>query len=318
MTLPLPNLDDHTHADLVTEAISLIPVECPEWTDRNPSDTGIILIELLAWLTEMTLYQVNQIPDRNYASFVSLLKGEQWDLPPNMSVAEQQKQLNAEIQSTLLKLRETYRAVTPSDYEKLILEDWNQSRQPEEPKIARVKCLPQRDLENSDVHTFAKGHISLVVVCENLNNRNDLSNYYQNLQKFLDDRKLLTTRLHVVEPTYINVIIETELILEDGAKAEDVKAQAQKSVGEFFDPLRSEQYWQGKGWPFGRGIYRSDLYQLLDNLKGVDYVASLNLKTDQNTSVTEISLTDNQLVTVNLTDSIFTIVVQVGNQQKYV
>jgi hypothetical protein len=311
MTLPLPNLDDHTYADLVTEAISLIPVECPEWTDRNPSDTGIILIELLAWLTEMTLYQVNQIPDRNYASFVSLLKGEQWDLPPNMSVTEQQKQLNTEIQSTLLKLRETYRAVTPSDYEKLILEDWNQSRQPEEPKIARVKCLPQCDLENSDVHTFAKGHISLVVVCDNLNN--NLSNYYQSLQEFLDDRKLLTTRLHVVEPMYVNVTIETELILEDGAKAEDVKAQAQTSVGEFFDPLRSGQYWQGKGWPFGRGIYRSDLYQLLDNLKGVDYVANLNLKTDQNTPVSE-----NQLVAVNLTDSIFTIVVQVGNQQKYV
>jgi hypothetical protein len=320
MTLPLPNLDDRTYADLVAEAISLIPVECPEWTDHNPSDTGIILIELLAWLTEMTLYQVNQIPDRNYASFVSLLKGEQWDLPPNVSGVEQQKQLNAEIQSTLLKLRETYRAVTPSDYEKLILEDWNQSRQPEEPKIARMKCLPQCDLENSDVHTFAKGHISLVVVCDNLNNdlNNNQSNYYQSLQEFLDQRKLLTTRLHVVEPIYINVIIETELILEDGAQAETVKAKAQRSVGEFFDPLRSGQYWQGRGWSFGRGIYRSDLYQLLDNLKGVDYVASLNLKNDQNTSVSEITLTDNQLVAVNLTDSIFKIVVQVGNEQKYV
>ncbi len=326
MTLPLPNLDDRTYADLVTEAISLIPVECPEWTDHNPSDTGIILIELLAWLTEMTLYQVNQIPDHNYVSFVSLLKGEQWDLPANVSVEEQQKQLNAEIQSTLLKLRETYRAVTPSDYEKLILEDWNQTTKPEEPKIARVKCLPHCDLENSDIHTFAKGHISLVVVCDNLNNNlngdlnngNNLSNYYQSLQEFLDQRKLLTTRLHVVEPMYINVIIETELILEDGAQAEDIKAKARKSVGEFFDPLRSGQYWQGKGWTFGRGIYRSDLYQLLDNLKGVDYVASLNLKTDQNTSVSEITLTDNQLINVNLTDSTFTIVVQVGNQEKYV
>lgn len=316
MTLPLPNLDDHSYADLVNEAISLIPVECPEWTNHNPSDTGIILIELLAWLTEMTLYQVNQIPDRNYASFVSLLKGEQWDLPPNVSVAEQQKQLNAEIQSTLLKLRETYRAVTPSDYEKLILEDWNQSRQPEEPKIARVKCLPQCDLENSDIHTFAKGHISLVVVCDRL--KNNMRSYYQGLQEFLDQRKLLTTRLHVVEPMYINVIIETELILEDGAKAEDVKAKAQRSVGEFFDPLRSGQYWQGQGWQFGRGIYRSDLYQLLDNLKGVDYVASLNLKTDKNTCVSEISLTDNQLVAVNLTDSMFKIVVQVGNKKEYV
>lgn len=319
MTLPLPNLDDRTYAELVTEAISLIPVECPEWTDRNPSDTGIILIELLAWLTEMTLYQVNQIPDRNYASFISLLKGEEWNLPINISAAEQQKQLNAEIQSTLLKLREVYRAVTPTDYEKLILEDWNQSRQSTDPKVLRVKCLPQRDLEKSDIHSFAKGHISLVVVCDNLDpNLDNLSNYYQDLQEFLDQRKLLTIRLHVVEPVYVNVIIETELILEDGAKPEDIKDKAQKSVSEFFDPLRSGQYWQGKGWSFGRSVYRSDLYQLLDNLEGVDYVASLNFKTDQNTAVSEIFLTENQLVAVNLAESIFRIVVQVGNQEKYV
>ena len=81
MNLPLPNLDDRTYAEIVEEAISQIPVEYPEWTDHNPTDTGIILIELLAWLTEMTLYQVNQIPDDNYANFVSLLKGKKWNLP---------------------------------------------------------------------------------------------------------------------------------------------------------------------------------------------------------------------------------------------
>jgi hypothetical protein len=53
------NLDDRTYADLVAEAISQIAVEYPEWTDYNPSDTGIILIELLAWLTEMTLYRAD-------------------------------------------------------------------------------------------------------------------------------------------------------------------------------------------------------------------------------------------------------------------
>ena len=159
----------------------------------------------------------------------------------------------------------------------------------------------------------------MVVFCDNLDpNLDNLSNYYQDLQEFLDQRKLLTIRLHVVEPVYVNVIIETELILEDGAKPEDIKDKAQKSVGEFFDPLRSGQYWQGKGWSFGRSVYRSDLYQLFDNLEGVDYVASLNLKTDQNTAVSEIFLTENQLVAVNLAESTFRIVVQVGNQEKYV
>lgn len=70
MSLPLPNLDDRTYADLVEQAISQIPIEYPEWTDHNPTDTGIILIELLAWLTEMVLYRVNQIPDKNIETFL--------------------------------------------------------------------------------------------------------------------------------------------------------------------------------------------------------------------------------------------------------
>ena len=163
MSLPLPNLDDRTYADLVEEAISQISVECPEWTDHNPTDTGIILIELLAWLTEMTLYRVNQIPDENYASFVSLLKGKKWELP-NVSALERRKSLQSEIKQTLLELRRRYRAVTVEDYEQLVLEDWNKSPDSTDLKIARVKGLAQRNLEQADADTFAAGHISLVVV----------------------------------------------------------------------------------------------------------------------------------------------------------
>jgi hypothetical protein len=311
MTLPLPNLDDRTYNDLVAEAISLIPIEYPEWTDRNPTDTGIILIELLAWLTEMTLYRVNQVPDQNYASFLSLLKGSEWTLPINVSAEEQQKQLQSEIRKTLLELRETYRAVTAQDYEKLVIEDWNQTNIP---KIARIKCLPQRNLEKFDAQTFAKGHISLVVVSTDNNGNNS----YQDLLKFLEERKLLTTRLHIVEPEYIPIILEARLILEEGAKAEIVKETAQNQVKNFFNPLESGQYWQGKGYPFGRGVYLSELYQLLDDLEGVDYVEQLVLKQNQNNSVNQIDLAPNQLIALDLNQSQFTIVVQIGNERKEV
>ena len=46
MPIPLPNLDDWTYADLTAEARALIPSLCPEWTNHNPSDPGITLIEL--------------------------------------------------------------------------------------------------------------------------------------------------------------------------------------------------------------------------------------------------------------------------------
>lgn len=315
MVLPLPNLDDHTYRDLVEQAIAQIPLEYPDWTDHNPTDTGIILIELLAWLTEMVLYRVNQIPDENYASFVSLLQGEQWNLPINVSSEEREKTLQSEIQKTLLELRQIHRAVTSEDFEKLVLVDWNQSQDANNFKIARIKCLTQRNLESKS-ETFAKGHISLVIVPEDKSKKNQEENKYKTLLNFLNERKLLTTRLHIVEPEYVSITIEAELVLQDGAQAEKVKEHAEKEVEMFFHPLRSQKYWQGKGWPFGRSVYRSELYKLLDDLEGVDYVEHLQIKDKDNNSKSEINLKNNQLATIDIKNSKFTILVEVGNERK--
>ena len=314
MTLPLPNLDDRTYADLVESAISQISLEYPEWTDYNPSDTGIILIELLAWLSEMTLYRVNQIGDENYASFLSLLKGEQWDLP-NIPAKERQQTLQSEINKTLLELRQRYRAVTTVDYEQLIIEDWNTSSD-STLKIARVKCLSQRNLSEFDIETVAKGNISLIVVPEqNIqenNNINNINNKYEKLLDFLNERKLLTTRLHIVEPLYVSVAITTEIVVEDGAKAEEIKENAENEVNLFFHPLHSGKYWGGKGWPFARGIYLSELYKILDDLEGVDYIENLLI----NNSDSDINLADNQLVNLDIENSKITILVDFENEQR--
>ena len=38
--IPAPKLDDRTYADIVAEAMRLIPRYCPDWTNHNPSDPG--------------------------------------------------------------------------------------------------------------------------------------------------------------------------------------------------------------------------------------------------------------------------------------
>jgi predicted phage baseplate assembly protein len=73
MSWPTPLLDDRRFQDIVDEAKRLIPRYCPEWTDHNLSDPGIALIELFAWMTEMTLYRVNQIPEKHYLKFLELV-----------------------------------------------------------------------------------------------------------------------------------------------------------------------------------------------------------------------------------------------------
>ena len=73
MSLPVPNLDDRKFQDLVDEAKRLIPEFCPEWTNHNLSDPGVALIELFAWMTEMTLFRLNQVPDAFFTRMLNLL-----------------------------------------------------------------------------------------------------------------------------------------------------------------------------------------------------------------------------------------------------
>ena len=74
MSLPAPNLDDlRFQNDLVDEARKRIIHYCPEWTEYNLSDPGITLIELFAWMTELMVYRLNQVPEKNYIKFLELL-----------------------------------------------------------------------------------------------------------------------------------------------------------------------------------------------------------------------------------------------------
>lgn len=73
MSLPVPVLDDRTFQELVNECKARIPRYCPEWTDHNISDPGVTLIELFAWMTDLLLYRINRIPDRNYIAFLNLM-----------------------------------------------------------------------------------------------------------------------------------------------------------------------------------------------------------------------------------------------------
>lgn len=71
--IPTVNLDDRTFDDIRDEAIRLIPRYCPEWTNHNASDPGITLIELFSWMTEMTLYRLNKVPQKNYLAMLELM-----------------------------------------------------------------------------------------------------------------------------------------------------------------------------------------------------------------------------------------------------
>jgi hypothetical protein len=75
----MPELDDRSYDDLVQEGLTLLPVVAPGWTNHNPSDPGITLVELLAYITEMMVYRLGRVSPASKLQFLKLLKGANWE-----------------------------------------------------------------------------------------------------------------------------------------------------------------------------------------------------------------------------------------------
>jgi hypothetical protein len=257
MTLPLPNLDDRTYADLVEEARGLLIAHAPKLTNHNPSDPLITLTELFAYFTEIMVFRLNVVTDANRTAFLRLLNGPDWPVPITREA------LDAAVRETVLRVRSIDRAVSAEDFESLAL------RADPEGRIARARCVPNLDLEISDrVQRLVPrpGHVSVVIVPVQ---GADLAELIPVVASFLAPRCLLGTRLHVVGPRFVTFGVFLTLHLLPDAVAAVVHQRATAALTTYFDSFVGGD---GGGWPFGRNVYVSDIYRLLDTLPGVDFV----------------------------------------------
>lgn len=67
------DLDDRTYREIESDAVFHIPREYPEWTNYNPSDPGITLVQLFSWLKEVQQYHLSQISSSKRLKYLRLL-----------------------------------------------------------------------------------------------------------------------------------------------------------------------------------------------------------------------------------------------------
>ncbi len=271
MPLELPNLDDRKYDDLVQEALSMIPTYAEKWTNHNPSDPGITLIEMFAYLTEMLLYRQNRVTAANKLMFLKLLRGPNW---------EQKQDLQTEIKDAITEVRDRYRAITPADSVELALEvDKDKTIK----TIARAHCLPRRNLdsENPLAEPVNKpGHVSIIIIPKSNDSENRSPQPNQELidrvKDYLEPRRLIGTKIHVVAPRYLTISVRFTIHLNREAEEAATRKKIENALENFFRPLPNPDNPQQAGWQFGRNVYVAEIYQLLDEMEGVDYVVKTN------------------------------------------
>lgn len=173
--------------------------------------------------------------------------------------------------------RAQQRAVTAEDYESLA--------KAADRTIARARCLtPGKD------SNLPAGMIELLLVpaaFEALHN-DDLSKLsvspelIRKVDAYLDKYRLLTTTVRIREPRYIGLKVSAEIVLGDYAPPDAVRARVVEQLRNFLSPLNlgaagdlTDEHWAG--WPFGRDLFVSEIYSLIQKVPGVKHVLDVKL-----------------------------------------
>jgi hypothetical protein len=279
MPLPIRSLDDRSFDQLVDEAKALIPKHFPSWTDHNFSDPGITFLDLFAFLIENAIYQINRVPDRSLEHFASLLGV--------------MRRPNEPIEMLFRRVREKLdareRAVTQDEIEKQILaqpaEHWPGSQ-----KIARAEVIVDSHTASGVRH--AELTLKIVIVPE-ASSEEDIApepsdELRQSIFQFLSERVLIGTRLQVAAPDYHSSFQLRATVVRSAQSTLDratVRQNVANAVRKFLHPTFGGK--NGRGWPLGRSIFRSELYKIIEGLPGVDHVGDLLLVDTQDVHTRE-------------------------------
>lgn len=260
MALTLPNLDDRDFERLTRDAVALIPRHFPAWTDHNESDPGITLVQLFAFLTEAAIYHLDRIPERsleNFAALVGVTRREGEAIPDALERAFE-------------AVRARERAVLADEFVGLVLAT--------RPEVVRAHAVvrpatgglfPDETMIDVTVLPDAPADPAPVPSPELLSE----------VFALLDERRLVTTRVVVVPPAYRGVVVETSVVAVTGLiDPAPLRRRVEEAVRTFLDPLAGGV--DGRGWPFGRALFRSELFRVLEGVAGVDHVAALRLGAD--------------------------------------
>ncbi len=176
-------------------------------------------------------------------------------------------------------IKSRYRAVTQEDFEVLSLQSSN--------SIARTCCLPSTERE---------GAVTIIVVPKFDEEKEDYnkklvptSELLRRVKAYLDERRLITVKVNVERPQYTEISVFLEIIRTSTGASDRLKRDIDKALHRFLHPIVGGR--DEKGWKFGRSVMKADLYHIVENVDGVDFVDRIQiLDEDRGIFVEQIKL----------------------------
>jgi len=170
-----------------------------------------------------------------------------------------------------------YRAVTSDDFEQLALDAPGI-------RVARAKSIPNYipGSPNNPVY----GAVTVVIVPfsrKGTDTPKPGKGFLRTLCNHLDKFRLITTDLYIIGPEYVKISVTCKIRKKKISSSIEVKNRVNKALEEFLSPLQGGP--DREGWPFGRSVYPSEIYQVIDKVEGVDYASCVSIHADGNVTI---------------------------------
>ncbi len=161
--------------------------------------------------------------------------------------------------------QQVFRTVTSQDYERLACATPGI-------RVARAKAIPLFKVgpANYPAEMVPAAVTVVVIPFSEAVKPIPSSGFMQNVRRHLDKHRLITTELDVKPPDYVEVSVSVSVVSKSRSNPENLLDKVKAALNTFLHPLTGGP--DGSGWPFGRSIYISEIFGLLEKVDGVDYV----------------------------------------------
>lgn len=261
-------LRDWHYDDLVREGLGLIPAYAPEWTNHNASDPGITLVELLAYFTELLVYRLGRVTPDAKLRFLRLLEGPdgaEWKQLAATPGKIGRQAVDDALARTVDAMSCSECLVTSADFERAAVDAAREHLAvhggPPIPAV-RAVCLTGTGLRQRlrvKRGGDARAHVGVVVLPGAALDPDAMARLCVDVDRALSARCLLTTTVHVFEPTVLHIAVAFRLTLRPGAHAQSVLGAVSERLS-------------GLGEALSSALRVTDITELIDAAEGVDHV----------------------------------------------
>ena len=102
-------------------------------------------------------------------------------------------------------------------------------------------------------------------------------NFLLNVCRHLDRHRLVTTRIEVVAPNYVRVSVHATITIQAGFAVDGTRGEVIAALNRFLRPVAETGDRENHGWPFGRTVFKSEVFEVIEKVTGVDCVEAVSL-----------------------------------------